>query len=389
MKKAMHLLEAIGYIQDEYITDAHQDNMERVNPHKKIMLIAFIAAIFLLLAGCAAFAWHWYTVYFTQIRQAPLSESQMEYINENTQEHPFSQTYDGYTVELKSTISESHFAYVTFGVTAPDGVDLSPVLDPTTEERLSLQGLFAATTETGFPANISYDVVDDGDGKKNTLNVVLKIDPVDPHGETAAFGPGILWTIEFSGIEKWGYNREYEQELLSTKYAGQADYILDSEESNLVHPHTILATGNWKYEIELESADSETIELLSAPVSTKVLVVRIGASEYETAESVEEITLTSIQLGPLSATIAFEKPEPIEQFDCVYINADQFGDAQLGGDEEKAIFLVMKDGTKVYFHQTDGAKEEALLSADSPIALKEAAYLQLSDGTKLDISDSQ
>lgn len=389
MNKAMHLLEAIGYIRDEYIIDAHQDNTERVNPHKKIMLLALIAAILLMLAGCATLAWHWYTVYFTQIRQAPLSDSQIEYINENIQEHQLRQTYDGYTVELKSTISESHVTYVTFGVTAPDSVDLSSVLDPATGERLSFQGLLATTAENHFPANISYDVADDGDGKKNTLNVVLKLDPVGPHGEAVTFGPGIKWTIAFLGIEKWGYNREYEQELLSTKYAGQVDYILDSEEANLVHPHTILATGNWKYEIELESADSETIELLSAPVSTKVLVVRIGASEYETEESVEDVTLTSVQLGPLGATIAFAKPEPLEKFDCIYINANQFGDAQMREGEEKDIFLVMKDGTKVYFYQTDGGKEEAFLSADSPIALKEAAYLQLSDGTKLDISSLQ
>lgn len=80
---------------------------------------------------------------------------------------------------------------------------------------------------------------------------------------------------------KWGYDREYKQELLSTKYADQADYILDSEESNLVHPQTLLVAGDWKFEIELDLLDTETIELLSLPVSTNVFVIRIGASEYE------------------------------------------------------------------------------------------------------------
>lgn len=305
------------------------------------------------------------------------------------QEYQLSQTYDGYTVELKSTISDSSSVYVTFGLSAPDDMDLSSVLDPISEERLSFQGLFA-TTGTDFPANISCDVAEDGDGKKNTLNAVLRIDPVASQGETAPFGPGTICTIEFKGIVKWGYDREYEQELLSTKYAGQTDYILDPEESKLVHPQTLLVAGDWKFQIGLTLADMDTIELLSAPVSTNVFVIRIGASEYETVESVDKVTLTSVRLSPLGATISFEKPEPIEKFDCIYVNMDQFGDySRAHGCEGKNIVLVMKDGTEILFDQTDGAKNEAYLYADSPIALKEADYLLLSDGTKLDIFNLQ
>lgn len=390
MNKAMRLLEAIGYIQDEYILEAHRDNIECVHANKKIMLIAAIAAILLLLAGCAAFAYHWYTVYFTQVRQAPLSDSQIEYIDENAQEFQLSQTHNGYTVELISAISESRSAYVTFGLTAPDDVDLSSVLDPNSEERLSFQGLFATVTGNGFPADISCDAADDGDGKKNTLNIVLRINPAMSQGEAGAFGPGTICTVEFNGIVQWNYDPKYEQELLAKKYAGQTDYILDPEESNRVHPQTLLAAGDWKFEIELTSADAEVAELLNEPILAKVLVVRIGNSEYETEESVEEVTLTSIQLSPLGATISFEKPEPIEKFDCIYINVNQFGnDSSKEVGEEKGVSLVMRDGTKIYLYQEDGAKEEAFLNADSPIALKEADYLLLSDGTKLDVLSPQ
>lgn len=94
--------------------------------------------------------------------------------------------------------------------------------------------------------------------------------------------------------------------------------------------------------------------------------------------------------SPLGATISFEKPEPIEKFDCIYINVNQFGnDSSKEVGEEKGVSLVMRDGTKIYLYQEDGAKEEAFLNADSPIALKEADYLLLSDGTKLDVLSPQ
>lgn len=61
----------------------------------------------------------------------------------------------------------------------------------------------------------------------------------------------------------------------------------------------------------------------------------------------------------------------------------------MNGGEEKSIVLMLKDGTRIYFNQTDGAKNEAYLYADRPIALKEADYLLLSDGTKLDVFNLQ
>lgn len=378
MKNAMKLLEAIGQIQDEYIMDAHEDVPKRASFRKKLLLIAAAAAAVLLFAGCTAYAWNWYTIYFTQVRQEPLSHSQIEYIDNNTQKYQQSQTYDGYTMELKSTISEQHSAYVTFGLTAPENVDLSPAWAPGAEELLSFEGLLAVPTGSDLPANLSYEAVDDGDGRNNTLNVVLRVDPLILQGQEPAFGTGKTCEIQFKGVVRWSYDREYEQELLRTKYAGQTDYMLTPEESSRVHPKTILASGEWKFEIELNEADVETMELLPAPIPTKVLVIRTGESEYNVEEGVEDVNLTSIQLHPMGLTIAFEKPEPVEKFDCIYVDAEQFS-------ADGTIFLMMKDGTKIAFFQSEGAKETAVLKADSPIVLKEANYLQLSDGTKITI----
>lgn len=382
MKNEMRLLLAIGEIQDEYILKAHGER--RVSSRKRIAFAAAIAAILLLLAGCAAFAWHWYATYFTNRRQEPLSGSQIDYIRSNAQTYQLRQSCSGFTLELKSTIAESSTAFVTFGLTAPEDVDLSGVLDIRTEERLSFPGLLAVPEGSGLPADISYDVVDDGDGRKNTLNIVLGIKPMVPQGADSAFGPGKTCVISFRDIVKWGYDWEYEQELLSTKYAGQTDYLLDPEESARLHPQTLLVSGSWSFEVELKEADDGELTLLDSPVTVKSLVTRVGASEYETVDSVEDVTITSIRIRPLSIEISFEPPEPSDTFECVFVDASMFASApgSVGKNYEKVV-LALKDGTKVGLFQQDGARDTAVLRADSPIVLSEVDYLQMSDGTRI------
>lgn len=387
MQNGIRLLEAIGYIQDAYILDAHSNPHKHVRSHKKILLIAAIVTVLFLLAGCAAYIWNWYTVYFTQTRQEPLSDSQVDYINENTKAHQSSQTYNGYTVALESTISDSRSAYVTFHLTAPEDVDLSPVIDPNSEERLSLQKLLAISKSTGFPVDLTYDVLDDGDNRANTLNIVLNIDIHSNQSANEASVAESIYCIEFSSIIHWGYDQEYEQELLSSKYAGETEYILESEESNRIHPQTILATGEWTFTLDLGEADTQNTEVLHGPISTKALVVRVGSNELETIDAIEDIVLTSVKLTPFGIHIEFEKPEPVDSFDCVYINLAQFSASlQVDVSDEDAVFVIMKDGTKINYYQEDGAKDTIFLEADSPVVLSEVAYLRLADGTKISVT---
>lgn len=388
MNTALKLLDAIGEIQDAYIMDAHADSAGVSHSRKTLVLIAAVVAAVLILAGCAAYAWHWYTVYFTQKRQQPLSDSQIHYIQDNAQEHQLSQTIDGYTMELKSSISQSDCAYITFGLSGPENVDFSTILDVDSQESLFVKGLKVIPEGSELPADVIYKFVEDGDGRNNTINIVLQIEPNMLQEGEPAFGPGKICEITFEGITHWGYDREYEQELLSTKYAGQTDYMLEGEEVQRVHPQTVLAAGDWKFEIELKQADWEMVELLSDSVSAKALVTRAGEKEYEWTEAVETITITSIQLRPLGITVTFEKPEPVETFDWLYLNVNQSSAADQQNDaNENDLFLMMKDGTKVEFFQTTGAKESALLRSDSPIVLSEVDYLHLSGGVKIAVGE--
>lgn len=304
---------------------------------KRIVRIAAIVAALILLTGCVAFPQH------SDQSQEPLSSQQTENIGQNGEQ-------DGFSLELKSVVYESYTAYATFGLTAPEDRDFSDVLDSHSNVSLGFSDL-----QTDIPANVSYEVLDDGDEKNSTLKIVVTIQPVIEQGAPSAFGSGKTCEIVFSDVV---YNRENEKELL--------------------------ASGQWKFVIELAKADSGELELLDSPVSTKVWVSRTGASESEGMDAIEEVTLTSVRVMPLHVEVSFEIPEPSDSFVGVFIDAAAFA-PPLGTDgvDYENIAIVMKDGTEISLFQSMGAKDVAILTADSPIVLEEVDCLRMSDGTRI------
>ena len=304
---------------------------------KRIVRIAAIAAALILLTGCTAFPQH------SDQSQEPLSSQPTEDIGQNGEQN-------GFSLELKSVVYESYTAYATFGLTAPEDTDFSDVLDGHSNVSLGFSDL-----QTDIPANVSYEVLDDGDGKSNTLKIVVGIQPVIEQGAPSAFGSGKTCEIVFSDVV---YNRENEKELL--------------------------ASGQWKFVIELAKADSGELELLDSPVSTKVWVSRTGASESEGMDAIEEVTLTSVRVAPLHVEVSFEMPEPSDSFVGVFIDAAAFAPPP-GTDraDYENIAIVMKGGTEISLFQSMGAKDVAILTADSPIVLEEVDCLRMSDGTRI------
>lgn len=304
---------------------------------KRIVRIAAIAAALILLTGCAAFPWH------SDQGQELLSGSQTEDIGQNGEQN-------GFSLEPKSVVSESCTAYATFVLAAPEDIDFSDVLDGHSNVNLGFSDL-----QTNIPANVSYEVLDDGDGKNNTLKIVVTIQPVIEQGAPSAFGSGKTCEIVFSDVV---YHRENEKELL--------------------------ASGQWKFVIELAEADSGELDLLDSPVSTKVWVSRTGASESEGMDAIEKVTLTSIRVAPLHVEVSFEIPEPSDSFVGVFIDAAAFAPppGTAGADYEN-IAIVMKDGTEISLFQSMGAKDVAVLTADSPIVPEEVNCLRMSDGTRI------
>lgn len=304
---------------------------------KRIVRIAAIVAALILLTGCAAFPQH------SDQGQEPLSGQQTEDIGQNGEQNRFS-------LELKSVVYESYTAYATFGLTAPEDIDFSDVLDDHSNMSLGFSDL-----QMDIPANVSYEVLDDGDGKSNTLKIVVSIQPIIRQGAPSAFGSGKSCEIVFSDVV---YNRENEKELL--------------------------ASGQWKFVIGLAKTDSGELELLDSPVSTKVWVSRTGASEAEGMDTIEDVTLTSIRVAPLHVEVSFEIPEPSDSFVGVFIDAAAFAPPPgTDGADYENIAIVMKDGTEIPLFQSMGAKDVAILTADSPIVLEKVDCLRMSDGTRI------
>lgn len=304
---------------------------------KRIVRIAAILAALILLTGCAAFPRH------SDQGQEPLTSQQTKDIGQNGEQN-------GFSLELKSVVYESYTAYATFGLTAPEDRDFSDVLDGPSNMSLGFSDL-----QTDIPANVSYEVLDDGDGKSNTLKIVVSIQPIIRQGAPSAFGSGKTCEIVFGDVV---YNRENEKELL--------------------------ASGQWKFVIELAKADSGELELLDSPVSAKVWVSRTGASEAEGMDAIEDVTLTSIRITPLHVEVSFEIPEPSDSFVGVFIDAAAFAPPPgTDGADYENIAIVMKDGTEISLFQSMGAKDVAILTADSPIVLEEVDCLRMSDGTRI------
>ena len=388
---SFQLFKSLTNIDGELLAQVEAQKPPKRLPGKRLWLIAAAVVLALALVGCAAYAWHWYSTYFTIQREAPLSDSQVSYIQKNAEDLQESQTYNGYTVRLVSTLSDQGRAYVTFQIIAPEDVDLSFAFG---DEDLLFNYTFAGPAETKLPAGEHLRFVENEDGKNNTIHFVMEIDPALGllDGVDASFGPGHPWRIVLKNLEKIGYDREYEEKLLRTKYAGQEAYMLESDEAARVHPHTLLAEGRWEFIVEFEAADRQFLELLSAPIHTKAVVTRKNRADstfYDDRDFIEEITVTSIQLHSLGATVTFVPPEAKEgtDFPDYLVAWLDMGDTYspltklVEGDEN--FFVVLKDGTRIDFQQTTGAIDTAELTADSPIVLEKVDYLQLSDGTRL------
>lgn len=304
---------------------------------KRIAQITAIVAVLILLTGCVAFPWH------SDQGQEPLSGSQTENIGQNGEQN-------GFSLELKSVVSESCTAYATFGLTAPEDIDFSDVLDGHSDVSLGF-----SDCQTDIPANVSYVVLDDGDGKNNTLKIAVTIQPVIEQGAPSAFGSGKTCDIVFRDIV---YHQENEK--------------------------TLLASGQWTFVIELAEADSGELELLDSPVSAEVWVSRTGEVELEGMDAIEEVTLTSVRITPLHVEVSFEMPEPADSFVGVFIDAATFAPPPgTDGTDYENIAIVMKDGTEISLFQSMGAKDVAILTASSPIVLEKVDCLQMSDGTRI------
>ncbi len=360
-------------------------------PVKKIFLIAAVVALTLLLVGCAvAYANGWLQMVFTARSEQPLSDEQIEYIQNNEQPMEQAQTMDDWTIDLKSTISDGQTSYLVFRITAPESMDLEQYLHSPTQgnKRLSM-GNYSASRKAGYSYVVaSIGTVDpqknycynehgtwhsDGDGKANTVLFFLtisceKLDSSKPMLLEDPFGKDISFRIRLMGLTLEYENTALAQEI-DKKYAGQ-EYFIDGEEAAGLFLSDILTDEEWNFDVTF-APDNQFIELINQPISVQTNVLRYAdEKQWDTTESQEEMQITSFRVTPFGARITYA-PNP---------GAAAFSPT-LSEDAGRGICAIMKDGSRIKLNAA--GMEPTALNAESPIILNQLDYILLEDGTKL------
>ena len=135
----------------------------------------------------------------------------------------------------------------------------------------------------------------------------------------------------------------------------------------------VLLDASWEFTFSFrpETAEEASRELLTIPVVTKGQVYkRYGDGDGEYEYVLDDITITSVKLNALSATITYE-------FTGLYPAFEWDGNH---------VFAVMNDGTEIMLEDNwsrwDGYN---VLKARSPIVVDEVDHIRLADGTKVKV----
>ena len=399
--KEKRVFYALGYVKDQYIEEMYgvQKNVASKRPAKRIWLMAAIVAIIALLVGCTiAYTNGWFTDFFSSRSDEPLSDNQLEYIKDKEQIIQKTKVEAGWTVELKSAITDGDTGYILFGITAPEDIDLENNLghnivegDFITPGNYSFNNHIKRRRTLILPSNGLTNVelnyfwqdqpywVADHDGLSNTLNYMIEIrcDKMFTNREClldSPFGSDVTFNVRFIDFT-YEYNDPEIQKALDEKYAGQDNYLIGGEEMQGLHKSDVLVEGEWEFDINFGVDAIECIELISTPIMVEALVSRKiddGTIFYDTTDCLEQVKLTSFRLTSFGATLLFEEDKDMLGEFIEYQN--------WYGYEDRHVYVIMKDGSQIALH-TDG--RGTVLSADSPIVLEEVDHVLLSDGTKL------
>ncbi len=248
-----------------------------------------------------------------------------------------SQTQNGVTIMVKTVETDGHFAYITLGVTAPEGTVL--LEDPegsVVSFGNQMQGFFSPKTQRVIDGG-SEDIqlLDDGDGKDNTMDILIQEQRFFTDGEDA-FAPGEPWTLYIEDLKV---------------------QVVDPEIWDFV---TVWESqGAWQFDISFEDGDFRELEFIQEPVTAKAAT----GMDMNGNDVFEDVTIISFKLRTYSGTVTMEgMAHPCDLCDR---------------RNEKYPYVVLKDGTRIRMDTTCQPQYE------KPLPMDEIELLLLPDGTKL------
>lgn len=409
---SMELLELLNNVSDNYVADARTP-VKNVRTLRRPLLIAAMIALALLLVGCTvAYVSGWFTDFFEARSEDPLSPEQLDFIQEHEQIIQETQTKGEWTIELKSAIRDGETAYVIFGVTAPEDVDLeevnintigdlddiipgnapSMVMDSKSRTMFANSigieaGLGNGSPEHNIIWNAQRGWEADNDGLANTLNYVFRIgiDKFDPSKEILLedpFASDITFQFVFQNFIHTWEDAEKRAEI-DAKYAGQ-DYMIDGEELEGLHQYETLVEETWEFTLTFEEkTENKTVELITGePVATWAKVHwRIPDDNpmgYVIGDGIAAVKIKSFILTPFGATLTYEYFE--EAHNNAFIEYGSHNGYTSYGYTDRHVYAVMKDGSQIAL-RTDSTGDK--LKADTPIVLSEVDHILLGSGEQL------
>ena len=392
--KPEKIIIALGDIDGQFIREARETTaVPRKSSRRFAVLIA--AVIALMAIAVTAFASGniagWFQQFFAKQSNTTLTPGQIEFIEENEQVIAETQETNGWTVELKSAITDGKTAYVIFGIAAPERFTLGDIIDSPDDSRIipgnagmkaAGKELFTASVplfsiEHNYTIPYGYKFEEDGDGKANTIDYVFQFnfEKIYNDKDILLDDPfGAEFYFCFDKFVRSYQDTEYEQDLLSTKYKGQTDYMLEPEEVERIHQVEVLTDGLWEFTVSFADTQTKTLELIFEPIYAEALAsVKIETDKLFTdrKNEIRDVKVTSFKLTALGASITCDYEEDVASALFEYQN--------LYGYEDRYIFVVMKDGTQIPLHSNQSDN----LIAESPIVLDEVDHILLADGTKI------
>lgn len=402
---SLELLELLNNVKDSYVADARTP-AKPVRTLRRPLLIAAVIALTLLLVGCTvAYVNGWFTDFFEAKSEEPLTPEQVEFIQEHEQIIQETQTKGDWAIELKSAICDGETAYVIFGVTAPETIDLeeanintpgdrdeilpgnapSMVHDPKSRTMFANSIGIEAGLGNGSPEhNIIWAAGSgweaDNDGLPNTLNYAfrIRIEKFDPSKEILLedpFASDIEFQFLFQNFIHTWEDTEKRAEI-DAKYAGQ-DYLISGEELDGLHQFETLVEEIWEFTLSFEEKlENTSVELITGePAMTWAIVSWKLDDEplfYETASGMAPVKITSFLLNPFGATVTYEFEEPAYSAFIAY--------EKRFGYTDRFVYAVMKDGSQIAL-RTDSTGDK--LKADTPIVLDQVDHILLGSGEML------
>lgn len=257
-----------------------------------------------------------------------------------------SKMINGYSIELKSFQSDGATAIITLGISAPEDVNLLEHDGyPVSLKHGNRWGFFEPVTEGSGNVSGGYMVEEDGDGKANTQNVILRYSASSEQiksGE-APFASGHVWNIYWQDI--------------------YASYL--NEKTNEPEEY-LLAKGTWSLDVVFEGIAVEELELLTAPVASRAAC----GWDMKGNEVYQDTMITSFILRPMSASIICDLEHAAPDFLTV-------GDG--------CVYVVMKDGSRITLYGDNASSGIQTLRPESTIDLDQVACVRLPDGTELPV----